>query len=109
MTKILTSVAAAALLVTSATFAAAQSSNSNADAARAMADRLSGPNDLGLGTPSVGAAASAVSGNEPTLGTAGRSESGWGNTGSDLLSSEGRVSRGSERGNKGGGGEGSDR
>ena len=97
MTKILTSVAAAALLFTSATFAAAQSSNSNAEAARGMADTLSG-------TPGIGGVAPTVSGKNAS----GPGDSGWGNAGSRVVS-ENQVSRGSDRGNKGGGGEGSDR
>lgn len=66
--------------------ALADSSNSNRDAARNMADTLSG-------TPGIGAAAPSVSGRDE------RGNSGWGNNGSEAVSGD-RVSRGTERGNK---------
>ena len=98
MNKFISSMAAAALLIGSTTLASAQSENSNAEAARNMADTLSG-------TPGIGKAAPTVSGKNAIDGV--RSDSGWGNAGSRAVAGD-QVSRGSERGNKGGGGEGSD-
>lgn len=99
MNKLISSLAAAALLIGSTTIAAAQSSNSNADAARNMAGTLSG-------TPGIGKAAPTVSGKNAIEGNT--SDSGWGNAGSRVVAGD-QVSRGSERGNKGGDGANADR
>ena len=75
----------AAIILAAASCAAfAGSENSNAAAARNMADTLSG-------TPGIGSAAATVSGNNAIDGD--RSDSGWGNAGSREVAGD-QVSRG---------------
>jgi hypothetical protein len=77
--------------VAAITFAStAYASGGNSDRAKAMADVLSG-------TPGIGGAAPGVSGNDPALGIGGRSESGWGNTGSGALSPGGSITEGAKQ------------
>lgn len=79
-----------AMLVTTYSFA----DMGNSERAGAMAEALSGE-------PGIGRAASSVSGNNPDIG-AGRSASGWGNTGSAALAG-GSITEGAKSQGRGGG------
>jgi hypothetical protein len=79
-----TVMSAAIILAATGGLAIAGPANSNAGAAKNMAETLSG-------TPGIGAAAPTVSGNNAIDGD--KSDSGWGNAGSRAVAGE-QVSRG---------------